>query len=76
MIRQLIREMLLVETAYTPEMAAESDLRFRAVKTKWGGGGWTVFCEKKGDYWPRGELSIAPPARHGQVPQCLRGDGV
>jgi len=68
MIRQLIREMLLTEAAYTPEMAAESDLLFRVVKTKWGRGGWTVFCEKKGDYWPLGELSIALPLGMGK---CL-----
>jgi len=64
----LIREMLLTEAMYTPEMAAESGLRFRVVKTKWGGGGWTIICEKKGDYWPLGELSIALPLGMGK---CL-----
>ena len=67
-VRSLIREMLLVEAAYTPEMAVELGLRFRVVKTKWGGGGWTVICEKKGDYWPLGELSIALPLGMGK---CL-----
>jgi len=67
-IRMLIREMLLTEAMYTPEMAAESGLRFRVVKTKWGGGGWTIICEKKGDYWPLGELSIALPLGMGK---CL-----
>ena len=67
-LRRLIREMLLTEAAYTPEMAAESDLRFRVVKTKWGGGGWTVFCEKKGEHWPLGELGIALPLGMGK---CL-----
>ena len=68
MIRQLIREMLLVEAAYTPETAAASGLSFKVYPTKWGRGGWTVSCEKKGEYWPLGEISIALPLGMGK---CL-----
>jgi hypothetical protein len=60
--------MLLQEAAYTPETAAASGLSFRVVKTKWGRGGWTVICEKKGEYWPLGEVSIALPLGMGK---CL-----
>jgi hypothetical protein len=67
-IRRLIREMLLIEAMYTPETAAASGLIFRVVKTKWGRGGWTVICEKKGEYWPLGEVSIALPLGMGK---CL-----
>ena len=42
MIRQLIREMLLVEAAYTPERAAEEGLSFRCVRTNMGSGGWDI----------------------------------
>ena len=48
-VRSLIREMLITEAAYTPEMAAELDLRFRVAKTKWSGEGfvWAEPCEVK-----------------------------
>ena len=67
-LRKLIREMLLVEAAYTPETAAASGLSFKVYPTKWGRGGWTVSCEKKGEYWPLGEISIALPLGMGK---CL-----
>ena len=41
-LRRLIREMLLVEAAYTPDRAAEEGLTFSAVKTNWGSGGWDI----------------------------------
>ena len=68
MIRQLIREMLMVEAAYTPETAAASGLSFKVYPTKWGRGGWTVVCEKKGEYWALGKISIALPLGMGK---CL-----
>jgi hypothetical protein len=68
MIRQLIREMLLSEAAYTPEMAADEGLTFRVVRTKWGRGGWNIFCEKGDEKLSLGELSIALPLGMGK---CL-----
>ena len=41
-LRRLIREMLLVEAAYTPDRAAEEGFTFSAVKTNWGSGGWDI----------------------------------
>jgi len=44
MIRQLIREMLLLEAMYTPEKVAEAGLRISINPTPWGGGGWEIKC--------------------------------
>lgn len=51
-LRRIIREELLTEAAYTPEIAASEGLRFVVRQTRWGKGGWNVMC-----------LSDSPDAR-------------
>ncbi len=66
MIRQLIREMLLQEAMYTPELASHEGLTFTVKRTRIGNGGWKVSCNRGED--EVGYISIVKTIRTGK---CL-----
>lgn len=61
-LRQLIRETILTEAAFTPKKAAELGIHFKVTKTKFGLGGYRIIAEKfEDDYSSVGNLSMARP---------------
>ena len=79
-LRQLIREMLLTEAAYTPEEAAAEGIRFKAVRTRMGNGGWAVSAKHVDEWEAYGEIRISLPLGSGkclgayEVNQSIVGD--
>ena len=67
-LRQLIRETLLAEAAYTPDRAAEEGLVFKVEKTRFGGGGYLVTAEFEGASGSIATVSIRKPLGYGN---CL-----
>lgn len=65
-LRLLVRETLLTEAALTPERAALDGLTFRAMKTRFGHGGWTVVC-----YDSSGKVGAINISRSLGVGKCL-----
>lgn len=61
-LRQLIRETILAEAAFTPKKAAELGIHFKVTKTKFGLGGYRIIAEKfEDDYNSVGNLSMSRP---------------
>jgi len=60
-LRQLIRETLLVEAAYTPDRAAEGGLHFEVEGTRFGRGGYRIIASFKDTGMQVGNLSMSLP---------------